>query len=324
MPSNTKQLQEARENAEDGELPYVSKSRLTKHIKCPRAFYFSYVLGIKEPENYHMVKGTRLHHVFEKYYENVLDHYASDFVEHPLPTSPWELQKFLPSEWQLYADFAPYIGNFFQFELTRATQCRTISEWVPVGIEAEEWDYDQDPPWMGFADVILPAVSVPGINEDDGVAILDFKTGKTPDKKYRGEGIFTEGEFYGMLFESRYDVAGVAGYYPKNNDLVVSPLSASRRDKIRDEISDMNGAEDKEDYPTDTGPLCKWDTKDGGCHYLPFCKDGQAWAEVSNHPEEFMEAKRNGATFEELSEIFPDAAYDSFGYWSYKLPTLGY
>lgn len=320
MPTATERITELRENCAEDELPYISKSRLKTFVQCPRKLYYNYILGIRPPENYHMKKGSRIHLVFEKYYENLFEYHSSEFIDE-LPETVDDLVKHLPDDGQLWFDWTkPYIGNFISWELQRAQNVSTVADWLPVGIEEEGWNDDELIPWMGFADVIVPAKSVPEVNEDDGVVIVDFKTGKTPNKKYRDHGIYLEGEYYGMLFKDQYDVKGVAGYFPKNNDFIVSPLSEDRREFIRDSIEEIhNFGTDKQNFEPDTGPLCKWGKdSDEQCDYYSMCHAGKEWGGPADNKEQFIEQYENGASEYELAEQYCGGDMGAVYYWKSK------
>jgi len=228
----------------------------------------------------------------------------------------------LPEDTLLWIDWLhPYITNFIQWELDRAEAASSIDEWLPVEIEAEAWDDSKATPWMGFADAIVPAGSITEIDTDDGVVIVDFKSGKTPDKKYRNKGIFLEGTFYSMLFEDEYDIAGVAGYFPKNNDFVVSPPSEKRREFVEDTIAEIHecGSE-KSNYIPDTGPLCKWNTGDDEqCDYYSMCHAGKEWGGPAERPEEFKDMAKAGIPVPKLAEQFTGGDVGPIYYWKNKL-----
>lgn len=292
MPAQTQRVQELRESVEQGELPYVSKSRIGKWVTCEEKFNFSYIKGYKEPENKAMRRGTDVHETFEDYYEN-----ASAFVaERGRTPTLSEIVDLLPGS-KRWADYTtPYIANFLLFESRRAQTAPTPEDWLPVAVEAEEWledplEYgDEAIPWMGYADAIYPAVAFSKVDGDDGVVIVDFKTGKTPKEKYRDDGIYLEGEYYAMLFESEWDVAAVAGYYPKNDDLIVSPLKESRRKKIRNVVHEMQAVsgENPGHLEIDEQPLCKWGAGDDKqCAYYDMCSS--TWGEGLKHEDEFRE-----------------------------------
>ena len=290
MPTQTNRLIELREAAEPGEIPYISKSRIKKWVTCPEQFNFSYLKGYKEPENRYMRRGTDIHESFEDYYASA---YQFVEIENRIP-NPSELVDLLPesSRWFLFTE--PYISNFLLFEMRRAQNATTPEDWLPVEVEGEAWlddplGYGDDSiPMMGYADAIYPVSGFPEIDTDDGVLIVDFKTGKTPNEKYRDDGIYLEGEYYAMLFESDWDVAGVAGYYPKNDDLIVSPLKQSRRDKIlavAEAMQEVSGA-DPGHLEIDEQPLCYW-SEDGHCPYYDMCES--RWGEPLKHADRTRE-----------------------------------
>jgi len=286
MPAQTDRVQELRTASSPGNIPYCSKSRVKKFITCPEKFYFSYIKGLKGPETGPMRRGTNIHETIEDYYHNV-----TEFVE-ANNEFPDDLVRFLPDvdRWSDYLN--PYITNFLWFEKQRMECSPTPAKWLPVAIEAEEWledplGYDNLAiPWMGYADAIYNDCSVPNVPTEGGVVITDFKTGKTPDEKYRDEGIYLEGEYYAMLFESEWDVTAVAGYYPKNHDMIVSPLKESRREKIESVVhgfQEMN-VETPDHLEKDEQPLCYYGEGEGEhCPYYNMCSS--TWGEPLKHAD---------------------------------------
>lgn len=319
MPDQTDRVRSLREGAAAGEIPYVSKSRVKKFITCPEKFYFSYIKGLKSPETGPMRRGTNIHESIEDYYHNVTEYVDSH------DEFPDDLVAFLPSA-ERWADYTePYITNFLAFEMRRMEYVQDPRKWLPVAIEAEEWlddplDYGEKAiPWMGYADAIYPAVAFPSVASDDGVVIVDFKTGKTPQEKYRDDGIYLEGEYYAMLFESEWDVAAVAGYYPKNDDLIVSPLKESRRDRIREVVTDFQqfNVETPDHLATDEQPLCKWgEGDDEQCAYYNMCSS--TFGEPLKHADRTRALHDKGLS---KAEIADDLGCD-FGAVSYAFYKL--
>ncbi len=287
MPEQSDVLGELRENAADGELPYISKSRVTTYKTCPRKFYHQYILGMRTPGNYYTKRGTQIHKAYELYYENLLEYYSES------GEIPDDLTEMLPADVSLWADWIePYISNFIMFEEARLKAAPDAESFLPVGIEAEGWDWDQPVPWMGYADVILHASSVPQVETNEGVVIIDFKTGKTPKKQYRDDGIFLEGEYYAMLFEGDWDIAAVAGYFPMNDDFLVSELDAARRSRIEKYIEEMAASNDREDFPTCEQPLCAWGKEEGQqCDFYKICSS--KWGTVGGPGPNYFDENKN-------------------------------
>jgi len=308
MPTQSDRLTSLRDSTPKGELPYISKSRLTKYVKCPEQFRYSYVQGLKEPGTIYTRRGTIIHEVLEDYY------YAVEAYVEETGEFPEDLVAFLP-EWDRWADYLePYITNFINFEYARIETAKengaSPDSWLPVAVEGEAWLEDplpdregRQPPWMGYADAIYNDYTVPGVEGDGGVVITDFKTGKTPKKQYRDEGIYLEGEYYAVLFEQDYFVTAVAGYYPKGDDLIVSPLKESRREFIYETISEMLDMMDADEahWPINETPLCKWGPgKDEQCSYYDICSS--VWGEGLKHDDRLKEMVEAGMTPHEMAQ----------------------
>ncbi|WP_330630708.1 PD-(D/E)XK nuclease family protein [Halocatena halophila] len=318
MPDQSNRVEKLRES--DEKYPYHSKSRVLKYVKCPRQFEYSYLKGYKEPETYPMRRGTAIHETIEDYYHNV-SHYVSTYV---IPPTVGQLQQFLPDykRWQPYVE--PFISNFLRFEARRLEEASSIETWLPVEVEAEGWvedplDQGNDPiPAMGYVDVIYHADSIPGLL-DTGKVIVDHKTGKTPDEQYRDDGIYLQGEFYTMLFGDEYNITAVAGYYPKNDDLIVSTPSRSRRSDLLQTMGDIETAieEDHVYLETDEQPLCKWgEADDEECSYYRICSS--SWGEPLRHGDTVRKMVANGCSHGEIAAHL-NCSYDSVNYAKYKL-----
>lgn len=344
MPTATNRIQELREQSHENDIPYLSKSRVKSWKTCPRKFYHTYVEGKRAEETDAMRQGTRVHLTFEIYYNNLIEFYSIDDNKSIRPTFEL-LSTFLPDDALIWADWQNFVSNFLVWEIERFETSisfieeivereganllekeiieSSIEEWLPVGIEEEAWSDDNEPPWMGFADVIVSASSVKEIDSNDGVVIVDFKTGKTPDKKYRDSGIFLEGEYYAMIFADEYDVAGVAGMYPKNGDFLVSSLSDKREKTVEQVIQEINEAigpngeePNREDFPFDPQPLCKWgEGEENECDFYGECPSN--WGEPAKNKEVFVEMVERGDNNNQIAQFF-DVDYGCVNYWKFK------
>lgn len=260
-------------------LEHVSKSRVKTYLNCPRKFLIKYWMDNRSPGSYHTEKGSKIHRAYEDFHENLIE-WVGEHEKKPRRFAH------LMGDWRDYHQWlAPHIENFWMFEETRWSLAldaansyeEALELWLPVGVEVEgrlEEPPVGDIPWMGYADAILHAATVPQIDEDEGVVVLDYKTGKVQDEKYREEGIYLEGEFYGWLFEEddtfEHKVVGVAGYYPQADELVVSPYpDYERRNVILEAVEGMQEIPELENYDFEEQPLCHWG--DGRCFYYNEC-----------------------------------------------------
>jgi hypothetical protein len=293
--------------------PYISKSRLKTFKTCPRSYYFKYICGNREPTNYYMKRGSQVHRAYENFHLN-LSEYIKQNGQRPHRfaslMSDWEdfsqwlephignFWRFEERRWETAHDKVEQAVETIPGDPGVDVEYTTLQSWEPVAVEAEAWlgeppeswvedrgepDYVSgeppvgDAPWMGFADVILNTASVPGVT-GSGVVILDYKTGKVPDKQYREDGIFLEGEYYGMLFEEFFDVDGVAGYYPKADELIVSPYpSTDRQRDIKSAVLGMQKLASKDNYEINENPLCHYGH--GKCFFYDECES--TWGTAS-------------------------------------------
>ncbi len=189
---------------------------------------------------------------------------------------------------------------------------------------------------MGFADVIVPSASVPEVSGNDGVVIVDFKTGKTPDEKYRDDGIFLQGEYYGMIFSEDYKVDGIAGYYPKNHDFLVDEPDPERQAYVQKIIADGNRKmnttppdmnPEMEDFGISPGALCHYG--DGKCDNYDDCESD--WGKPFEEKKTFIGMIESGYDQDMIAEhmgidsYWPlqDEFFNPVWYGQYKLEKLG-
>jgi len=260
-----------------------------------------------------MKRGSQVHRAYENFHLN-LSEYIKQNGQRPHRfaslMSDWEdfsqwlephignFWRFEERRWETAHDKVEQAVETIPGDPGVDVEYTTLQSWEPVAVEAEAWlgeppelwvedrgepDYVSgeppvgDAPWMGFADVILNTASVPGVT-GSGVVILDYKTGKVPDKQYREDGIFLEGEYYGMLFEEFFDVDGVAGYYPKADELIVSPYpSTDRQRDIKSAVLGMQKLASKDNYEINENPLCHYGH--GKCFFYDECES--TWGTAS-------------------------------------------
>lgn len=330
MPERSQKFEELYWEADEGELPYISKSRIVSWVKNPEHFRLKYLEEIEEPETGAMDRGSRIHETFEHYYLQSLEEpeaATSDPAAH------------LPDEPRLWADFVePYISNFFVWERERWEEAKqyatgaTVDQqpavdpimardaWQPVAIEDEHWIEEHDPPWSGLADVVLPAASIPDVAGDEGVVIIDFKTGKVPKPQYRDEGIYLELAYYEMLFHDKYDIAGSAAFYPRSGELVVRPDNGEHLltvEKAVDEMIEATSSYAGEHFETNPGPLCCWSPEPGDrSAFYGICPC--TWAVPVDNRDTFEELLSQDLPVETIAERM-GTTEDACWYWKRKL-----
>lgn len=319
MPDRTEKVQRLNEETAQYELPYISKSRVMQWQKNPEHFRLKYMEGIREPETDAMVRGTRIHEGFEDSYENAIANHR--------PVGPSE--EVFPKNRALWADFvAPYYTNFLSWEQRRFEESgENLDQYLPISIEEEHWrdpilDMDGEPEWMGLADAILPAASIAETPRNDGVVIVDFKTGSVPDEKYRDDGIFMELEYYNILFEDKYDVVAAGAYYPRSDTFLLQPDDPDYRQQVlraaRNMVAACDGYDGSEQFEAKEGPLCKWsfDENDESAFY-GVCSQC-SWGVPANNRETFEAMLDEGYSQKRIAEELGTTT-DAVSYWKWKV-----
>ena len=300
-------------------MPYVSKSRLMKWEEQKEHFRLKYLEGIREPETAPMVRGSRIHEAIEGFYKNARHAEGLEIST-----------ELLPANRELWADFIdPYISNFLCFELRRLERAPSETEYYPIGVEEEVWRAgvsEEQPEWMGIADAIYHASTIPGIEDDAGVVICDFKTGSVPAEQYRSNGIYKELAYYSMVFDEKYNVAGVAAYYPRDDTLLVETTGTKRMSDLQAEVSTSveEMVEACAEYEGDTqfevnpGPLCKWsvDDEDESAFY-GVCSQCD-WGVPANNKETFEQMITEGYSETEIAEVLGTST-NAVNYWKFKM-----
>lgn len=319
MPERSDRLNETNAAAGEHELPYISKSRLMQWMENPEHFRLKYLEGLKPEETFPMRRGSRIHETFEHIYDQQL--LRGRFVG-------VGYEGLLPERKSLWQDFVePYISNFLKWEARRWEEANEEAvNYLPYSVEDEHWrdpilGIEGEPEWMGMADVILPSESFAHF-EDGGVIVVDFKTGSVPDEQYRPEGIYSELEYYSLLFEDKYDVVGAAAYYPRSDTLVPQPSGTDYRTKILEEARELveavNEYEGDGTFEINPGPLCKWGTDDDEeSAYYGVC-DKCTWGVPAQNENTLEVLVEEGYTDTEIADHL-GCEPGEVSYWKYKL-----
>jgi len=319
MPDRSEKLRRLNEEAGQYEIPYVSKSRLMKWEEQPEHYRLKYLEGIREPETAPMVRGSRIHEAIEGFYENIQQGNGLGISI-----------DYLPDNRQLWADFIePYISNFLCFEKRRLGRVNDESEYYPIGVEEEVWrdgTSEAEPEWMGIADAVYHASTIPGIEDDAGVVICDFKTGSVPAEQYRANGIYKELAYYSMVFDEKYTVAGVAAYYPRDDTLLVEPTGTKRMSDLQTEVSEaveemVTACAEYEggtQFEVNPGPLCKWSVDDADeSAFYGVCSQCD-WGVPANNKETFEQMIAEGYSDTEIAEVLGTST-NAVNYWKFKM-----
>jgi len=320
-PARTARVEELQEQTDEYELPYVSKSRVMQWVKNPEHFRLKYLEGVREPETDAMRRGTHIHESIEHYYN------ACRRYQRKLRPAESEALPDTRGQWAKYIE--PYLSNFFRWEAERWAKADSTDGYLPVAVEEEHWRddlLDMGPPWMGIADAVLPAESVPSVPSTDGVVIVDFKTGSVPYEDYRQDGIFTELAYYQVLFEDEYDIVATAAYYPREHETLVQPTWTDASERARENvfanakelIEVTAGYDGATKFEANEGPLCGWspDADDRSAFY-GLCSQC-TWNVPVENEETFRQMVDEGYSTGEIADDL-GTSKRAVSYWKNKL-----
>lgn len=302
---------------------YVTKSAVKDWTKCKRYFYYSRVKNIETEDIEAMKTGRDIHEIIEQYYKHVRSYCSNNDAE---PEALIDFIAQVDKDWKKYID--PYITNFLGFESRRLSTAkeatsgddnRTWQEgWLPVTVEESTWNSitETAPVISGYVDAIIPACSFKRIDRTDGYVVVDFKTGTKGNYSSHEEGgVLLDVGFYRMLFEDEYDIVGVCGYYPKNNEIILEKTESDRKEFIIDKIESMSDAnpEDISDYPINTQPLCAWGEDDESrCDYYDRCDSN--WAAPIDNEKQMIQMIQDDMQVEDIADEL-DTTKDSVRFW---------
>ncbi len=230
---------------------WLSKSQINTFVQCPYRWKLQYLEQIKQRPSEAMSRGSKIHSEIEGFYKNI-DVNKDLNIKAKKEISP-ELQKFLA------------------FEQRRIQSCKNkdgvfdMKYFNPVAQELGVGD--KKLMLRGFVDAVY-------INpEDDGLIIIDWKTGKyRPDNMsdYR-----FELAMYKELLEKSGKVKGDVKYwgiyFTDADKLFFEKVSDRSIKAMYKKVDRAREGMESGNYPCKAGILCRW------CGYNDICEE---WKEV--------------------------------------------
>jgi PD-(D/E)XK nuclease superfamily len=192
-----------------GQISYpknLSPSSIMEFQKCPQSFLFQYLLGMKQPTNPTLVKGTMCHSALEQIFDlepkdrtllNLENLFRKEWSKQKVETE--EYQNLFWSEelgkWDINAERTwglsglNLLGNYYALE-----DPRKITQ--PNPFRRETWVYIQLPARYSSVSASRPTTFVVRgiidridmirhpVDKQVCLRLVDYKSGKTPDLKY--------------------------------------------------------------------------------------------------------------------------------------------
>jgi putative RecB family exonuclease len=237
--------------------PHLSPSSIATFRQCPLRFKFNKIDGMREPDTEATIMGNFVHEILEVVFKlepetrtiNAAKEIASSLWNHGqwkekvsevIGPNEVKLREFRWKSWWC-------LENYFAIE--------DPSSIKPSGIEHEVNDTIAGVQIKGFIDRWS--------ENEDGLVISDYKTGKTPAPKYRADK-FVQLLIYAILLEQETEKPAkkLELLYLKDGTVLSSDVDRKKVDSVKDMITTVHeGIMDrceKEYFEPKTSVLCGW------------------------------------------------------------------
>ena len=244
----------------------LSPSRASQFKTCPRQFKFSNIDKIKEPTNEVQAKGTTVHQALEDLFD--LPSHERDINNlHNLFRKAWTKVRNNDDHYNLFdtveeerkwgLDGLKLLNNYMSIEDPQSFEPLERERWVRGSID--------DLNLRGILDRM-------DRNKNGKLVIVDYKSGKAPQPKYKNERFFAL-KLYALLIKEETNElpSELKLIYLKNSTIHTLKIEESDLKDSRTEIlkiwNDIKNSVNENDFPTIPNKLCDW------CYYKPICPE---------------------------------------------------
>ncbi len=260
-----------------------SPSSINLFKQCPRKYFYQYILKLTTKTNIHLIRGKAAHSVLEDFFKVDINNLHANNYEFEMKTLIFDLfeQQWEKAKTELdtigmeihdqtfyFNETKKMLENWFSGfleKLNSQIKNKSLSEAFKYLTPVTEKQYKSETHKVrGFIDAIHDWA--------DGVHILDYKTSSRD--KMSGAYRLQLG-IYAMMYEQTHGVkpkrVGInflkfGEKYLEVDDLLIQEAAYECL-----EIQKRTQTEEKNDYPKQRSPLCKWST--GQCDFYEHCID---------------------------------------------------
>jgi len=275
-------------------LPRLSPSSINSWNKCPREFYYNYILKAKVVPNIHLIKGSLVHQVLENFFKEyhtdgknwLLNEFVTEWVKQKLPIAQLEMP-----EDELLVHKKDAFRMIMDYYTVHTRKLTALIEFGKAESERhaffllkpkfrELWVESSELKCAGYIDRV-------DVDYNDIMTLGDYKTsskfgiGLSEDYK-------RQLSIYALLYE---EVKGrlpdfVSIIFLRYGEEFLLEVTPSLLKYARDSIQHVwNNTRSTAliDYPRKEGKLCRW------CSFRPLCS-GKAKADEKKRKEEIKKA----------------------------------
>ena len=270
-------------------LKNLSPSRASQFKTCPKQFEYANVIKIPEPTNEVQAKGTTIHSALEKLYD-----------ENPENRTTKKLHELFRTEWNNIRNNEEHINLFKNKEEERAwglDAYKLLSNYLKVE-NAKEIEPVERERWVrgSIEDLNLRGILDRMDTDKDGnLIILDYKSGKAPNAKYKEPRFFAL-KLYALLIEQELGEipSELKLIYLKNSTIhtlkVTKEMLSEAKNEILEIWKDIKISFQNDNFPATKNNLCDW------CYYKPICP---AYNQESPDTQELKELSTKAAELED-------------------------
>ena len=249
----------------------LSATKLKSYARCPKAYYFRYECGLSTQGAFASAAlGNTLHSALAQFYQNW--HYREPLPSEAWLSECWEAASARLSDRQLTEGWQ-IMQTYYEREVVPlgvmqkplATEGRVQGELQIEGVEFKLLGrYDR----IDFL--------------DDGLALIDYKSAKSP-KLPSSQEVDLQLGLYALALEQRYgrSLRQMSLLYLRTGDRITYEVSEANKQQVKTVITALaKRLLDKEDWQPCCGVQCKQ------CAYAQYC------SAMSPQPEAVMPRKR--------------------------------
>jgi CRISPR/Cas system-associated exonuclease Cas4 (RecB family) len=264
---------------ESDKMIRVSKSTLGTYSDwCAQQLWLSKVCPVEQQEHDYLVIGSNVHDRQEQYYINCAAN-RSDIEKAQYHVKRGDdklatniLKSHYPKAEGQYAEREQEQQDWLvQHDVMRLKHCYTYEDFFPVGNELDlDAIVDVDVPGHGIVKVHLRGIIDRIFKTDDGVALMELKTGKW--SSYKGGQMRGEMAYYAYLLdESDADIGSVTHWgwrYPKADHWDYTPAKKVTITAMKKRLTRLVKSYLEQDFPV-VGKGQEF--KCGYCDFMAFC-----------------------------------------------------
>lgn len=242
----------------DGAPVRISSSGADQWNNCKRAWYSRYVLGERDGASEASMMGTYVHSALEAFYNGKVRDVKA--LKENVSGTWGEFKREYTNEFHDGNPLSPEAELTLKLAVWQALEGISYLE-NPSEVNVVESEMAIDTTFRGLP--LRGYIDRVDRLKDGTVAIVDFKTGKTPKKSAYFSGKLRQLFLYAMcLRDMDYDPSVGKLYYTTSRTIIQARTDDKAINKVKtylnNTVDEIYAAAESGDFPPSTSPLCGW------------------------------------------------------------------